>query len=101
MGLVERLRRCTGFDWDEGNRDKNWLRHRVSNGEAEQVFLMQPLVVADDDGHFAEEERYFALGRTEKKRLLLVVFILRGDLVRVISARDMTKREREVYRVHG
>lgn len=101
MDVFERLRRCTGFDWDDGNRDKNWLAHRVTTGECEQIFFRQPLIVADDDTHSADEERFFALGQTGRQRLLFVVFTMRGELIRVISARDMTKKEREVYRAHG
>ena len=101
VDVFERLRRCTGFDWDDGNRDKNWLLHRVTAGECEQIFFRQPLVVAADDAHAQDEERFFVLGRTIRHRLLFVVFTLRGSLVRVISARDMTKREREAYRAHG
>jgi hypothetical protein len=98
---LERLRSCTGFEWDEGNSEKNWLRHRVSRAEAEEVFFNRPLVVADDAGHSGEEDRFYALGQTHRQRALFVVFTIREPLVRVISARDMTKREREVFRAHG
>ena len=101
MGWLERLRKCTGFQWDQGNADKNWERHRVSRSEAEEVFFNQPLVVADDDAHSASEERFYALGRTNRRRSLFVVSAIRRRRIRVISARDMTKREREVYRSHG
>ena len=101
MDLLERLRQCTSFQWDKGNADKNWEKHRVSRSEAEEVFFNQPLVVADDDIHSATENRYFALGHTNRGRLLFTVFTIRGRKVRVISTRDMTKKEREVYRVHG
>jgi len=99
--LLERLRQCTSFQWDKGNADKNWERHRVSRSEAEEVFFNQPLVVADDDIHSTTENRYFALGRTNRGRLLFTVFTIRSRKIRVISTRDMTKKEREVYRVHG
>jgi uncharacterized protein len=101
MGLLERLRACTGFQWDDGNVDKNWIRHRVARAEAEEVLLNEPLVLADDDEHSATEERCYALGQTNRGRLLFLVFTIRRRLVRVISVRDMTKREREVYRSHG
>jgi uncharacterized protein len=100
MEPLERLRKCTGFDWDDGNSEKNWLLHRVARGEAEEVFFNQPLVVGDDDEHSANEERFYLLGQTNRHRALFVVFTIRRDLVRVISARDMTRREREVYRAH-
>ena len=99
--ILDRLRTCTGFDWDGGNAEKNKRGHAVSRFESEEVFFNQPLVVADDDEHFEYEERYYALGQTNHSRLLFVVFTIRGTLIRVISARDMTKKEREVYRSHG
>jgi uncharacterized protein len=96
--LLDRLRRCVGFDWEGGNADKNWQKHRVTAGEAEQVFLNAPLVIADDAEHSEHEDRLLALGQTTRGRLLFVAFTIRGDLIRVISVRDMTKAEREVYR---
>ena len=98
---LDRLRGCTGFDWDGGNAEKSKRKHAVSRFESEEIFFNQPLVVADDDEHFEHEERYFALGQTNHSRLLFVVFTMRDTLMRVISARDMTKKEREVYRSHG
>ena len=86
-----------GFDWDEGNADKNWESHKVSPREAEQVFFNRPLIVADDVKHSGTERRYFVLGQTDDNRPLFVAFTLRGDLIRVISARDMSRRERKVY----
>jgi uncharacterized DUF497 family protein len=87
----------TGFQWDAGNADKNWLRHRVTQAEAEQVFFNRPIVVADDDVHSDKEARFFLLGLTDSGRYLSVVFTIRGSLVRVISARKMTRRERNQY----
>ena len=101
MELLERLRGCTGFQWDEGNANKNWKKHRVTQSESEAIFFCQPLVVADDIAHADAEERFFALGHTKRARLLFVVFGIRRRKIRVISARDMTKKEREVYRFHG
>ena len=86
-----------GFDCDEGNVDKNWESHKVSPREAEQVFFNRPFIVADDVKHSGTERRYFVLGQTDDNRPLFVAFTLRGDLIRVISARDMSHRERKVY----
>jgi hypothetical protein len=86
-----------GFDWGEGNVNKNWESHRVSPHEAEQVFFNRPLIVADDGKHSGAERRYFVLGQTDGDRPLFIAFTLRGDLIRVISARDMSRRERKVY----
>lgn len=101
MEPLELLRSCTGFEWDEGNSEKNWLLHRVSRAEAEEVFFNRPLVVADDTAHSDDEERFYVLGQTARHRPLFVVFTVRERLIRGISAREMTKREREVFRAHG
>lgn len=91
------LEKCTGFQWDKGNSDKNWKEHRVLKSECEQVFFNKPLVVADDKKHSGIEKRWYLLGMTDSNRYLFIVFTIRKDLIRVISARDMTKRERETY----
>ena len=95
--FMNRLPKCKGFQWDEGNLDKNWLKHGVSRLEIEQVFFNRPLLVAVDDLHSGKEQRYFALGRTDLERGLFIVFTVRRDLMRVISARDMSRKERKVY----
>jgi uncharacterized DUF497 family protein len=81
------------FDWDKGNIKKNWERHRVSYIECEEVFFNTPLIVKEDKPHSAIEDRYYVLGKTDNERLLFVVFTLRNNKIRVISARDMKKRE--------
>jgi uncharacterized protein len=91
------LAAATGFEWDAGNAAKSWAKHAVSQAECEQVFFNEPLLVRSDDVHSVREPRYFALGRTGANRRLFVVFTLRGTLVRVISARPMSRREREIY----
>ena len=93
-----RLNKCRGFDWDDANARKIWRKHQVSPSECEQVLLERPLVVAADVEHSRDEDRYYALGRTGLGRRLFVVFTIRDDLIRVISARDMSRREREVFR---
>ena len=82
-----------GFDWDDANRGKNWIGHRVSDREAEEVFLNRPWVGPDFD-HSAEEDRFFAAGMTDRGRRLIVFFTVRRQRIRVISARPMTRRER-------
>ena len=86
-----------GFQWDKGNIKKNWLKHNVLNSECEQVFFNEPLIVADDLKHSQKEKRWFVLGRTELGRKLFIVFTIRNKLLRIISARDMTKKERRIY----
>ncbi|MBI1746716.1 MAG: BrnT family toxin [Acidobacteria bacterium] len=98
MSLIpEFFPKVTGFEWDDGNSDKNWLRHRVTRAEAEQFFLNRPLLVAHSPGRTQIETRYFALGRTDLDRHLAIVFAVRGALLRVISARPMSRRERRSY----
>ena len=86
-----------GFQWDKGNIKKNWLKHRVLNSECEQVFFNKPLIVANDVKHSQNENRWFVLGRTDLDRRLFIVFTVRNRLIRIISARDMTKKERKIY----
>jgi len=93
----EELGRCSGFDWDAGNTAKNWDLHQVSQAECEQPFFNRPILVTADERHSAEERRYAALGQTNAGRRLAIVFTIRGTLVRVISARDMSRRERRIY----
>ena len=96
MGLPpEFFSNVEGFQWDEGNASKNWTRHQVSQTEAEQVFLNRPLVVVT--ASFKSESRQFAFGHTDAGRLLTVVFTVREMLVRVISVRPMSRRERRGY----
>lgn len=87
-----------GFEWDEGNRDKNRLKHGVSEGECEEIFFNAPLLIADDPKHSDIERRFAAFGVTDGVRFLTVVFTKRQNLLRVISARDMSRREREFYK---
>lgn len=85
------------FEWDQGNKKKNWLSHRVSNEECEEVFFDPFKKIARDVFHSDHEERYILIGQTKKNRLLFVVFTVRKQKVRVISARDLNKRERLLY----
>jgi len=88
-----------GFQWDTGNAHKSNEKHAVSQGEAEEIFFNQPLLIAGDEKHSLEERRYLALGITSLGRLLSVVFTLRkqATLIRVVSARPMSRKERAFY----
>jgi uncharacterized protein len=92
------LERIVGFDWDEENARKN-EKHGVSQSEAEQTFFDVRLLMVADPGHSADEPRYHALGATLDGRRLHVTFTLRGDgtRIRVISAREMHRKERQIY----
>jgi uncharacterized DUF497 family protein len=93
------LSQTTGFDWDDGNSRKSLEKHGVSQTEAEQVFLDPQLLVLTDEKHSSGEIRYHAFGRTVAERMLQVSFTMRQNstLVRVISARAMSRRERLRY----
>jgi hypothetical protein len=95
--IFDRLARCTDFDWDSGNAPKLRERHRVTPGECEQVFFHEPLLIAPDARHSETEERWAAWGRTADGRALAIVFTLRGERIRPLSARDMNRKERGLY----
>ena len=92
------LSTIVGFEWDAGNARKN-EKHGVSTAEAEQIFFNAPLLLLDDVAHSQAEARFHALGQTDEGRLLHITFTLRrsGELIRVISARDMHRKERSIY----
>jgi uncharacterized protein len=94
--------RIEGFDWDSGNARKN-ERHAVTQAEAEQVFFDRRLLVVPDAGHSREESRFHTLGGTVVGRLLHVTFTFRaeGTKIRVISARNASRKERLVYEQKG
>jgi len=86
------------FQWDKGNIFKNAEKHAVTIQEAEEVFLNEPFVVADDIKHSSStEQRFYGLGRTKTDRKLFVAFTIRDKKIRVISIRDMKKKERNIY----
>jgi len=86
-----------GFDWNEGNLFRNWEKHGVSASECEQVFFNNPLIAGLDEKHSNREPRYYALGITDARRRLFIAFTVRKSLIRVISARDMSRKERKVF----
>jgi uncharacterized protein len=91
--------RIIGFEWDEGNARKSVDKHSVGQAEAEQIFLNEPLLIADDLRHSKGETRLHALGLTDEGRLLHITFTLRQSEthIRIISARDMSRKERKHY----
>ena len=95
--MMDEFSRSRGFQWEQGNAEKNWIAHRVTQAECEQVLLEAPLLLVQDVQHSERERRFYGLGRTEADRRLFIVFTIRGELVRVISARDMSLRERRAY----
>ncbi len=95
MALI--LDNFEGFDWDEGNSNKNWYRHRITDRECEEIFSNLPIIVSEDERHSPAEMRYRALGRSDADRYLFVAFTIRKSLLRVISAREMNRREERRY----
>ncbi|MDP1592838.1 MAG: BrnT family toxin [Gallionella sp.] len=92
------LTKISSFDWDEGNTRKN-EKHGVSMAETEQIFFNEPLLLLEDIKHSQGETRFHALGKTDDGRTLHITFTLRNadEKIRVISARDMHKKERMNY----
>lgn len=85
------------FVWDRGNRDKNWTKHHVTTQECEEIFAQKPIQITDDPMHSAKERRFVALGKTKRGRWLFIIFTIRNNNIRIISARDQDKKERSQY----
>lgn len=86
-----------GFDWDEANKEKSWKKHKVFYKESEQVFFNLPRLTNFDKDHSIKEKRYQCLGKTDNERKLFISFTIRNKKIRVISARDQNKKERNQY----
>jgi uncharacterized protein len=95
--MIKILKEYEGFDWDKGNINKNYKKHKVKDIECEEVYFNLPLIITEDSKHSKHEQRYYVLGRTEVNRYLFISFTTRKKLIRVISARDMNKKERIIY----
>lgn len=94
---MARLPVPVSFEWDKGNIDKNFKKHKVTNLEAEEIFRNKPLIIIDDAIHSRIERRFIAHGITSKKRNLTIIFTLRKQKIRIISARNQNKKERKIY----
>jgi uncharacterized DUF497 family protein len=95
MDTAETISKCIGFDWNDGNLLKNWEKHGVSASEGEQVFFNRPIVTSSDVGHSKYEARFYSLGKSDAGKHIFIVFTVRYNLIRIISARDMNRTERE------
>ena len=84
------------FEWNKGNIDKN-KKHQVEDKESEEIFGNRKKIIMKDEKHSLREERYMIWGKTNKGRKLTVFFTLRNNKVRIISARDMNRKERNTY----
>ena len=85
------------FDWDQGNLEKNWKKHKVHFKEAEEIFFNKPLKIFPDKKHSTKEKRFLALGFTNSRRRLTIIFTIRENIIRIISVRDQSKKERIIY----
>jgi uncharacterized DUF497 family protein len=85
----------TGFDWDDGNKNKNEDKHGITTKESEEVFKNEPFILSGNPNN--KEIRYMALGESDSAKLLVVVFTIRKDKIRIISARPQSKKERSFY----
>jgi len=102
MKVTDEVLNCIGFEWNEGNSNKNLTKHKESDSECEQVFFNQPFISESDVCHSHDEPRYYALGKTDSGRRLFVVYTIRNQFIRVIPARDMNRNEkREFERLQG
>ncbi len=101
MDIYEKIHACTGFDWDKGNLLKNWEKHGVSAAECEQVFFNMPLLAMPDAQHSQTEIRFYLLGQSDTGRGLFIAFTIREKKIRIISARDMSRKERRSYESYG
>ena len=99
--MEKKFEHFTGFQWGQGNIDKNLIKHDVENWECEQVFFNRPLLVLDDPKHSVSEKRWAAFGKTDADRFLVIIFTKRDNLIRIISNRDMNKKERKFYDEKG
>lgn len=91
------LGKIKGFEWDKANIDKSYKKHGITPNQAEEIFLDEDLKIIRDIKHSQKEARFIALGQNFEKKLLFIVFTLRKDKIRIISARPMNKKERRIY----
>ncbi len=94
---MEVFREQIEFEWDKGNTNKNFLKHRVRNEECEEIFFDPEKRILRDPLHSDKEKRFIIIGQTKKRRILFIVFTTRKKKVRVISARDLNKKELHLY----
>ncbi|MEY2858565.1 MAG: hypothetical protein RLZZ74_2878 [Cyanobacteriota bacterium] len=86
-----------GFEWDENKAERNLSKHGISFNEAKTVFDDLLYVDFYDPDHSEDEERYLIVGQSNRGRLLIVSYTERGDSIRLISTREVTRTEQEAY----
>jgi len=85
------------FEWDITKAEKNLRKHRVAFNEATSVLKDKLSITIHDPDHSVDEERYITIGASIAGRLLMVAHTDRGDRTRIISARELNRKEREAY----
>ena len=97
--IVVRLPSVFSFEWDKGNEQKNWFKHKVTAEEAEEAFDDEKRLILEDTKHSEQEARYILFGKTERGRMLFIIYTLRNEnkTVRIISARDADRKEVALY----
>lgn len=85
------------FEWDDNKAESNALKHGITFDEAVTVFADPDLLFTEDSRHSQGEEREWAIGETENGSIVVVVFTMRDEQIRIISAREATKKERQRY----
>ena len=97
MAIIE-LPEAVEFEWDEGNEQKNWIKHNVSAREAEEPFLTKEQLILEDIRHSTQlEARYILIGKSKQGRMLFIVYTIREEKIRIISARDADRKEVVLY----
>tara|TARA_Y100000310_G_scaffold333529_1_gene411268 strand:+ start:1325 stop:1612 length:288 start_codon:yes stop_codon:yes gene_type:complete len=94
---MQKLGKTKKFTWDRWNKDKNWAKHKVTNQECEELFFDESKKILKDVLHSKNEDRYILIGKTKLNRLLFLVFTIRRNKIRVISARDLNRKEKKFY----
>lgn len=85
------------FDWDKNKAESNFKKHGISFDDAVTVFADPYLLFTEDYQHSIGEEREWAIGETENGLIIVVIFTVRQEVFRIISARKATKKERKQY----
>jgi len=97
MDKIVDLPQPVEFEWDEANKNKIWLKHKVTVQECEEAFATEYLFRQPDELHSGREDRHILISRTKQDKPLFIVYTLRKHKVRVISARGMHKKEITFY----
>ncbi len=95
--MVRLFKKLKGFIWDTANKDKSWVKHKVGNAAAEEVFFDSRYILLKDQLHSAKEPRFHIIGKTKSGKILTIAFTVRSLHIRIISARAASKRERNIY----